>query len=403
MSLSRIFRNIGPGPLIAAAFIGPGTVTACTLAGVNYGYDLMWAMVVSIIGTVALQSMTVRLGLATKAGLAENLRRSFEHPLLRSAMVLIMFVAIIVGNAAYEAGNISGAVIGVELIFGDVSWLSYTNLLLVSVVFVLLFIGNYKQLERIFIGLVIVMSIVFLTAALSYIGKIGPALKSLVIPSMPSGSKFAIMSLIGTTLVPYNLFLHSSLVNQKWSSDQDIPAALKDTRVSIILGGVISLAIIFVAASSGLQDVSSAKDLAVGIRPVFGPVSEYLIGIGLIAAGITSAIAAPLAASYVAAGCFGWPTDMKDRRFRMVWIFVLLVGTIVTSLRINLISIIMVAQFANGLLLPIVGGFLIYLMNSDRVKPHLRNNISQNILAILLMGFTLVLGGKSIIVALQLW
>ena len=76
--MKSIFKNIDPGTLVAAAFIGPGTVTVCSLAGVQFGFTLLWAMILSIIATIVLQEMAVRLGLVTNQGLAENVKK--ERP-----------------------------------------------------------------------------------------------------------------------------------------------------------------------------------------------------------------------------------------------------------------------------------------------------------------------------------
>ena len=84
-------KNIGPGPLVAAAFIGPGTVTVCTLAGVEFGYDLLWAMVLSIGATIVLQGMAVRMGIVTQKGLSELIRQELTIPVLKwTAIVLIL-------------------------------------------------------------------------------------------------------------------------------------------------------------------------------------------------------------------------------------------------------------------------------------------------------------------------
>ena len=77
------FKNIGPGPLIAAAFIGPGTVTVCTLSGVGFGFALLWAMVLSIVATVVLQEMSARLGIITQKGLSEIIRTEIKHPVFK--------------------------------------------------------------------------------------------------------------------------------------------------------------------------------------------------------------------------------------------------------------------------------------------------------------------------------
>ena len=106
-------KYFGPSTLVTAAFIGPGTLTVCTLSGASFGYTLLWVLLFATIATIILQEMTARLGLITQKGLGEAIRSQIENSLARSVAVLLIFTAIIVGNAAYEAGNISGAVLGI--------------------------------------------------------------------------------------------------------------------------------------------------------------------------------------------------------------------------------------------------------------------------------------------------
>ena len=158
---------MGPGPLVAAAFIGPGTVTLCTLAGVNFGYALLWAMVLSIVATIVLQEMSARLGIISQKGLSEIIRTEIKNPIFRGLAILLILSAIVLGNAAYEAGNISGGVLGLETIIGnpnlDISGFSINlfSIIIGIVAFILLYIGNYKILEKALVSLVILMSIAF--------------------------------------------------------------------------------------------------------------------------------------------------------------------------------------------------------------------------------------------------
>ncbi|MFT6935597.1 MAG: manganese transport protein, partial [Maribacter sp.] len=92
-----MFKRSGPGVLIAAAFIGPGTVTACTLAGVDFGYALLWAMVLSILATIVLQGMAARLGVVTQKGLADVIKQELKTKWIRISIVGIILAAIVVG------------------------------------------------------------------------------------------------------------------------------------------------------------------------------------------------------------------------------------------------------------------------------------------------------------------
>lgn len=185
------FKNIGPGTLIAAAFIGPGTVTLATIAGVNFGFNLLWAMVLSIFTTIILQEMAARLGIISQKGLSEVIREEIKIPFLKQFVTLLILAAIVVGNASYEAGNISGGVLGLETILGksefNIGAFSINNIsLLVGVIaFVLLYIGNYKVLEKVLVTLVLIMSISFVITAIITKPNLSEIFKGTFIPSFP--------------------------------------------------------------------------------------------------------------------------------------------------------------------------------------------------------------------------
>ena len=397
------FKNIGPGPLIAAAFIGPGTVTVCTLAGVNYGFSLLWAMLLSIVATVVLQEMSARLGIVSQKGLSEVIRTEISNPLFRTLAIILILSAIVIGNAAYEAGNISGSVLGLETILGNSTLeigalkLNVLSVLIGVIAFVLLFIGNYKVLEKALISLVIIMSLAFLITAILTKPDLSEVFKGLFKPEFSNESILTVIALVGTTVVPYNLFLHASLVKEKWKSKTDLKFAIKDTIIAVVLGGIVSMCIIISAAAIKTTEVNNAADLAKGLEPLFGNFASYFLSLGLFAAGITSAITAPLAAAYVASGCLGWRSDMKSKRFRLVWIFILGLGVVFSSVGFKSIEIIKFAQVANGLLLPVIAGFLLWIMNKSAILGKYKNSLVQNILGFIILGIAIFLGVKSIL------
>ena len=155
------FKNTGPGALVAAAFIGPGTVTVCTIAGVSFGYDLLWAMVLSTLATIVLQEMAARLGIVTQKGLSDIIRQEISQPIIKYLVVALILFAIVIGNAVYEAGNISGGRLGLETLFGNSDSGNYVSLIIGAIAFVLLYIGNYKILERALVSLVILSDVRF--------------------------------------------------------------------------------------------------------------------------------------------------------------------------------------------------------------------------------------------------
>ena len=406
--MRNFFKNIGPGPLVAAAFIGPGTVTVCTLAGVNFGYALLWAMVLSILATIVLQEMAARLGIVSQKGLSEIIRAEIKNPALRGFAIVLILSAIVIGNAAYEAGNISGGALGMQTLFGNPIIelgslkLNIMSLTIGLVAFVLLYIGNYKVLEKALVFLVILMSIAFLTTAIITKPNIIEIAKSIFVPKFPEGSILTIIALIGTTVVPYNLFLHASLAKTKWKEKSDLGFARKDTILAVVLGGIVSMCIIISASSITDQEISNVSDLAKGLEPLFGIYAKYFLAIGLFAAGITSAITAPLAAAYVASGCLGWSANLKSTRFRAVWMFILGLGVVFSTVGFKSIEIIKFAQVANGLLLPIIAGFLLWVMNKSSVLGAYKNSKLQNVLGFAILVVTIFLGVKGILSVFKL-
>jgi len=388
---------------VAAAFIGPGTVTVCTIAGVQNGFTLLWAMLLSILATVVLQEMSARVGLVTQKGLSEVVREQITKPFWKVVMVLLLISAVVVGNAAYEAGNISGGVLGLEAIFGNPFvgllgiQINYFSLLIGFIAFVLLFFGNYKILERVLVVLVIFMSLAFFITAVMTRPDLIEVVKGLFVVNVSEENILTVIALVGTTVVPYNLFLHASLVSEKWDSVSDLKLARRDTVIAIVLGGMVSISIIVSAAAINSTEVSSAADLAKSLEPLFGSFAKYIMSLGLFAAGITSAITAPLAAAYVAMGCLGWSSNMKSKRFKAVWIFVLGLGVLFSSIGLKSVEIIKFAQIANGLLLPVIAGFLLWIMNQTSVLGIFKNSRIQNTLGFIILGIAVFLGIKSVL------
>jgi len=397
-------KNSGPGALVAAAFIGPGTVTVCTIAGVRFGYDLLWAMVLSTIATIVLQEMSARIGIITQKGLADVIRQELTQPLIKGIVLTLIMAAIVIGNAAYEAGNISGGRLGLETLLAESNpgASRLLSLLIGAAAFVLLYIGSYKVLERALVSLVVLMSLAFVTTAIITRPDLSAMFKGMFVPSLSDASLLTVVGLIGTTVVPYNLFLHASLVKEKWKHQADLHHARKDTVIAVTLGGLVSIAIIISAAAANTDTIASAADLARGLEPLFGSFARYFLSIGLFAAGITSAITAPLAAAYVANGCLGWDGNLKSWNFRIVWMLVLTLGVVFSSLGISPIEIIQFAQIANGIALPIVVGIILWIMNRKAVLGAHVNSNFQNFCGLIIFAVTIMLGIRALILVFGL-
>ena len=394
--MRKNFFRLGPGILITAAFIGPGTLTVCTIVGVNSGTLLLWAILFSVIITIITQNIAAKISWETKKGLAQVILEYSTTPLKKWPLIILLISAIFFGNSAYEAGNITGAKIGLQQIveseFFDLAGFDILPLIICFLISIIYLIGSSELIKKILLVIVVLMSFSFIFAAIMTKPDFLNILNGLFIPRFNANQLTLLLSVIGTTIVPYNLFLHSALV-KNMSSVTHFKQIRMDTIISVSIGGLISLCIVLVAANSGLNSVESVSDLGISLSPIYGELSEYLISIGLFGAGLSSAITAPLAASYVVSECFNW--KQRENRSKYIFLFVLITGTIFSSLGLNPIAIIQLAQFFNGLLLPIIGLFLLLLVTSNKLKGYFKNQILIKTCLTFIIVFYIFLGLKN--------
>jgi len=201
---------------------------------------------------------------------------------------------------------------------------------------------------------------------------------------------FYVTGLIGTTVVPYNIYLHASSAAKKWKNpEEDVKTSRLDTILSIGLGGIISMCIIITAAAAfhGTDaQITNGAVMAEQLKPILGEWATVAMGIGLFAAGMSSAITAPLSAAFASSGILGWGEDMKKPRFKIIWIIVLAFGIVATcTMGASPTEIILFAQAANALLLPVTAILLLIVCNDKKFMGKYANKTWNNILGILLL------------------
>jgi manganese transport protein len=385
-----MFKRFGPGAMVAAAFIGPGTVTTATAAGAQFGVALIWAVVFSVVATVVLQELSLRAALVTDRDLAGLMRSLGAGRWWGWLLLTLIILAIGVGNAAYQSGNLAGAGLGLQALLGGdhQRWITATALLAGGIIV----LNRYDWFERVLVTLVALMAVVFVgLATVLLLADSGALAWS---PALPANSGTLTLALIGTTVVPYNLFLHASAAKMRWRGEP-IATSLAQARfesvLSISIGGAVTLAIVIVGAvllspDRGDQVLAQLVLAVDDTLPGFG---RWLIGSGLFAAGLTSAVAAPIAAGWAVCGCFGWPVDRQSRSFRAVALFVLVCGVVFSLLTARPIALILTAQATNAVLLPIVAIALLAVVNRKDLLGNYVNTPLQNLWVGLIMVFIL--------------
>lgn len=385
--------RFGPGFLVAAAFIGPGTVTSATLAGAGFGYSLLWVILLAIVSAIVLQEMVGRFSLATNLDIGSALIKIPKNRWIKRVFGGLAFLAIIIGCAAYEGGNIVGGSLGMDILtgLGHRIWVILISFIALGI----LWSGKYRFIEKFLIALVIVMGISFFITGIIVRPNIAELMRGLK-PSLPNGSITIVLALLGTTIVPYNLFLHSSTILKKWNSS-DIGYMRWDIVLAVGLGGLITLAIIITASSAYFLNnltVRSPSDLSIQLAPLFGNAAKFLFGIGLFAAGLSSAITAPYAAAWTARGLF----NLKENGmgFRSVYTGVIGTGILVSLINMKPLEIIVLAQVTNALLIPVVSIFVFYLLNSKE-SGKFKNGLTMNILFLVVFAIILLINIKKFI------
>ncbi len=346
--------KFGPGFLVTAAFIGPGTVTSASLAGAKFGYSLLWVILISGFLTFVLQEMAGRFSLLSGHDLSSALMQTAKFKILNIAFASLAVLAVVGGAAAYEAGNITGAYIGLDAIYPSGKIWAYFILVLALI---FLWGGRYRGIEVFLMGLVALMSLAFLLTAVKSRPQILPLLSGLI-PHFPGNSTNLAVALLGTTVVPYNLFLYSSVVHKRWGRGE-VSLMRKDLAISISVGIMITAAILITSSSAFFRtgiEVNSASTMALQLRPLLGRLATVSFSSGLFAAGLSSAITAPYAAAWLLRGIAGFKEN--SIWFKLTSTAVVLFGFSSLFFGIKPLKLIVLAQVANGLILPLVVIFL---------------------------------------------
>lgn len=394
---SLIRRSIGPAAIISAAFVGPGTITTASVAGISYQYALLWTLPVAGIMSFLFLDQTARIGIVARMTLQEALREITRNTVWQWPVAILVIAAIGIGNCAFVIGNVTGSALGIQGIVGGPipMWTIATGV--ISIGFLLA--GSYKLLERMLTILVVLMSVVFLITAIAIRPNLGALLAGSLLPTVPPDSFPIAIGLIGTTISSYQFFLHSSAAKEHWKAENELRLARVDYLVSISLGVLISMSIVVTAAVLYGTDLSisyGARELAEQLKPTLGSYAPILFSLGLFAASISSAIPTALATGWVFTGILGLNTSLTSLPCRAAMVAFIFVATYFATVGEKPLSMILFAQMANGLLLPIAAVAVLFVANKRELLGSHVNKHWLNIASVALVVLTVYLGFRSL-------
>lgn len=393
-TLSQKLKNMGPAAIITSAFVGPGTITAATIAGVNFGYDLLWAGVFSVISLIILMEMSSRLGIIANKNFMEA-----SAEIMPGNKAWKLFVNIVSGLAVaavgfgFEAGNIIGSSLGLGDILGTTQLISAAIIGVLALSTVLF--GTAKMLEKIMLMFVSLMGALFLITMVTVGPSIPKMLKGIFIPTIPQGGVISTIALIGTTLIGINLILHSITSKNKWNEVADLENAKFDIFVNVLIGGIITISIIVTSASvlynSGIE-VNSPLVFSKQLEPVLGSWARIVGDLGIFAAGLSSAIAVPFTLNSVFSSMFNWEGGIQSKQAKVLGTVVVSFGTILAMLNTKPIQIITAAQVTSGFSLPFIAILLVVATNNKKLLGEHTNTTLQNVLGGIAAAVSLGLG-----------
>lgn len=394
-------KHMGPAAIVSAALIGPGTITTSGLSGCNYGFALVWCVLFSVVAMVITQQMTGRIGLAGGIGLAQAIRKSYQKQTFYWPLAVLLILAFFVSNCAYQASNVVGAASGVSVIVGEHRLV--LCILITVVALALVMTGSIDRIGKVLTAVVLAMVVLFLTTAVAVRPNLGEVIKGMFSFSIPQGGQFTAIALIGTTMTPYCLYLHSDSHASERAQNPglDVDDSLIDNTLASIINALImfcvSTSIMIVGHALALNggSIVAVTDLANGLQPLVGSYAQIIFAVGIFAAGISSATCAPLAATYIICGVLGWSTDLKDKRFRLICAFVFVVGCIFAIVGGAPTTIITTAQAIGGVALPISVILVLLVANKENVVGKYVNGKALNVLGIFVFVITLIMAYRT--------
>jgi manganese transport protein len=341
--------------VISAAFIGPGTITTAVSVGSLFKLDLLWAVAFATLACIVLQEAAARITIASGLNLGQTFTKKFGTQ--GRWLKFIIGGSVMLGCAAYEAGNILGAVAGLTLATGFNE--TVLTVCVSGVVLIVLRFGRPLWISYLMMVLVGVMGITFFMLALTSTNSLPEIFLSTIKPVIPHQAEMLTLALIGTTVVPYALFIGSGI-----SKGQTIPLMRIGLTISVLLGGLVTASIVI--AGTTVTDFSSFTMLATAFEATLGKPGYYALALGLFAAGFSSAVTAPYATGIIARIVFSVDSEKKVRWF---WGAVLLTGFIFGVSGLKPIPVILLVQALNGLILPLLTIFLILIINDHTIIP----------------------------------
>jgi NRAMP (natural resistance-associated macrophage protein)-like metal ion transporter len=395
---------LGPGLIAANAGNDAGAVATWASVGAQYGYQMLWVLVIITVSLAVVQEMCARMGAMTGKGLSDLIRERFG---VRGAAFAML--TLLVANVLVTISEFAGIAAASEL-FGIPKYVAVP--VAAAGIWLLITRGSYQRVEKIFL----VMSLAFLTypiAAVLAHPNWGDVARHTLIPTVYGNSTFLLLLVgtIGTTITPYMQLYISSSVAEKGVAIEDYRAERLETYGGSVFAAIIVASIVIATAATlyvhthGAHQINDAQDMAIALEPFLGKYAPLLFGVGLLGASLLAAAVLPLSTAYAVTESFGFErgvsfTFSEAPVFQGLFTGMLALGALVALIPgLPLIRLIIISQVINGVLLPILLVFILKIVNDRRIMGKHVNSTVNNIIAV---STTVVVSALSLLMLLAI-
>lgn len=370
-----LFAAMGPGIITAMAGNDAGGISTYSTVGAKFGFATLWVIPIMCVLLIVVEITASRMGAVTGKGFAALIRERFGIRLTALAML-----ALLVGNVATTFSEFAGIASGMEM-FGVSKYLSVP--VAAVTVWLLVIGGSYKSVQKVFLALSCVF-VTYAVAAFMAEPSWENALTSTVVPQVVNDQSFVslVIAMIGTTIAPWMMFFTQSNVVEKGTMAKDLFSTKVDAVSGTIAACLVAWFIIVTTATvlfpQGVE-IESAADAARALAPFAGQYAEALFAIGLIAASFLAACVLPLTTSFVICEAFGWEAGVSFKwkeapLFKSIFTFVIAFSAVIVLVpNINLLGIMLTAQFVNGIILPVLLVFMAIISADKRIMGTFRS------------------------------
>jgi len=306
--LARLLPFLGPAFIASVAYVDPGNFATNIQGGAQFGYILLWVVMVSNLMAMLIQTLSAKLGIATGQNLAELCRANFSPPVVKTMWVLMEIVAM-----ATDLAEFLGAALGFYLLFLIPLWLA--GFITALVTFLILGLERYgfRPLEAVITSLVGVISISYLIETVLDRPNWGQVLYHSVVPQFSGGESILLATgILGATVMPHVIFLHSALTQDRIvTEDKDQLRRLfrfevVDVVLAMGIAGLINAAMLIMAAATfhlhGRSDIGTIQEAYRTLEPMLGSAASWVFAISLLASGLSSSSVGTMSGQVVMQG-----------------------------------------------------------------------------------------------------